>query len=209
MFRLALLAGLSSTALLCGADLARGTFLVADRDLGDPNFAGTVVLLVSYDEQEGSLGIIINRRTDVPLSRVFGNIKPGRDSTEAVYLGGPVEPGRGFALLKSGDKGGDAIRIVNGVHLISGKAALEKAVGEALPGTFHIFLGYAGWSGGQLEHEVELSGWHVLPADAAIVFDTNPDGVWEKLIRRTELRIAHSVRKVAIGSTLVARRAGR
>ena len=84
-----------------------------------------------------------------------------------------------------------------------------QAVGEAQPGTFHVYLGYAGWSAGQLEHEVELGGWHVLPADAASVFDPEPDGLWEKLIRRTELRIAHSVRKVAIGSTLVARRAGR
>lgn len=208
MLRL-LLAGLFLTALGCGADLARGTLLVASRDLGDPNFTGTVVLLLNFDDEEGALGVIVNRRTDVPLSRLFGNIKPGKDSTDAVYIGGPVEPGRGLALLKSAGKVEDASRILTGVYLISGKAALEKAAGEARPGTFHVYLGYAGWSPGQLEHEVELGGWHVLPADAATVFDPDPDSVWEKTIRRTELRIAHSVRKVAIGSTLVARRAGR
>jgi putative transcriptional regulator len=208
MFRLALLAGLFLTTV-CAADLARGTFLVADRDLGDPNFAGTVVLLLNFDEEEGALGIIVNRRTDVPLSRLFGNIKSGRDSTDAVYVGGPVEPGRGLALLKSAGKMEDASRILNGVYLISGKASMEKAVGEAQPGAFHVYLGYAGWSAGQLDHEVELGGWHVLQADAASVFDSEPDGLWEKLIRRTELRIAHSLRKAAIGSTLVARRAGR
>ncbi len=204
-----LIAGLFVSALMPAADLAPGTFLVASRDLGDPNFAGTVVLLLNLDDEEGALGIIVNRRTDVPLSRLFGNIKPAKDSTDAVYVGGPVEPSRGLALLKSAGKMEDARRILTGIYLISGKSALEKTAVEAQSGTFHVYLGYAGWAAGQLEHEVELGGWHVLPADAATVFDADPDGVWEKLIRRTELRIAHSVRNVAIGSTLVARRAGR
>ncbi len=151
----------------------------------------------------------MNRRTDVPLSRVFENIKTAKDRTDAVYLGGPVEPGSVLALLKSAGKVEDANRVLTGIYLIAGKAVLEKAAEEAPPGSFHAYLGYAGWGPGQLEHEVELGGWRVLPADAATVFDPDPDSVWEKLIRRTELRIAHSVRSVAIGSTLVARRAGR
>lgn len=208
IIRLALLAGLLLTAMY-GAELEAGKFLVASRDLGDPNFAGTVVLLLKFDEDEGALGIIVNRRTDVPLSRVFDNIKSTRDRTDVVYLGGPVEPGSVVALLKSSAKVEDANRILTGIYLISGRARLEKTAVEAPAGAFHAYLGYAGWAAGQLEHEVELGGWRVLPADAATVFDPDPDSLWEKLIRRTELRIAHSVRKVAIGSTLVARRAGR
>jgi putative transcriptional regulator len=207
--RLALFAGLFLSTQTYGADLEACKFLVASRDLGDPNFAGTVVLLLKFDEDEGALGIIVNRRTDVPLSRVFDNIKSTRDRTDAVYVGGPVQPGSVVALLKSTARVEDAIRIVSGVYLISGRALLEKTAAEALPGAFHVYLGYAGWAAGQLEHEVELGGWRVLPADAATVFDPDPDSLWEKLIRRTELRIAQSVRKVAIGSTLVARRAGR
>jgi putative transcriptional regulator len=203
MLRLALLAGLLLAAGVYGAELEAGKFLVASRDLGDPNFAGTVVLLLKFDEDEGALGIIVNRRTDVPLSRVFDNIKSAKDRTDAVYIGGPVEPGSVFALLKSAAKVEDANRILSGIYLISGRALLEKTAAEAPPGAFHAYLGYAGWAAGQLEHEVELGGWRVLPADAAAVFDPDPDSLWEKLIRRTELRIAHSVRKVAIGSTLV------
>jgi putative transcriptional regulator len=204
-----LFAGLFLSTQAYGAELDAGKFLVASRDLGDPNFAGTVVLLLKFDEDEGALGIIVNRRTDVPLSRVFDNIKSARDRTDAVYLGGPVEPGSVVGLLKSTAKVEDASRILSGIYLISGRALLEKTAAEAPAGAFHAYLGYAGWAAGQLEHEVELGGWRVLPADAAAVFDPDPDSLWEKLIRRTELRIAHSVRKVAIGSTLVARRAGR
>jgi putative transcriptional regulator len=209
MPKIALLAGLLFSALVCGAELEAGKFLVASRGLGDPNFAGTVVLLLKFGDEEGALGIIVNRRTDVPLSRVFENIKTAKDRTDTVYVGGPVEPGSVMALLNSASKVEDASRVITGIYLISGKALLAKAAAEATPGSFHAYLGYAGWSPGQLEHEVELGGWRILQADAATVFDPDPDGVWEKLIRRTELRIAHSVRSVAIGSTLVARRAGR
>lgn len=209
MIRVALLAGLFVATHVWGAELGAGKFLVASRDLGDPNFAGTVVLILKFDEDEGALGIIVNRRTDVPLSRIFENDKSAEDRTDAVYLGGPVQPGGVVGLLKSAAKVEDASRILTGIYLISGKALLEKTAAEAPTGAFHVYLGYAGWAAGQLEHEVELGGWRVLPADAASIFDPDPDSLWEKLIRRTELRIAHSVRSVAIGSTLVARRAGR
>src|SRR5216684_1547988 len=101
MFRLALLAGLLFTAVVCGAELEAGKFLVASRGLSDPNFAGTVVLLLKFDEEVGALGIIENSRTDVPLCRVFENINTAKDRTDAVDIGGHVEPGGILALLKS------------------------------------------------------------------------------------------------------------
>src|SRR5260370_14345673 len=136
MFRLALLAGLLFTAVVGGAELEVCKFLVASRGLGDPNFAGTVVLLLKFDAEEGALGIIVNRRTDVPLSRVFENIKTAKDRTDAVYLGGPVEPGSVLALLKSTGKGEDAIRVLGGIYLISGNALLGKTAAEPAPGSF-------------------------------------------------------------------------
>src|SRR5258708_19758069 len=104
MVRLSLVAGLLFTAWVCGAELEGGKFLVASRGLGDPNFAGTVVLLLKFDEEEGALGIIVNRRTDVPLSRVFENIKTAKDRTDAVYIGGPVNPASVLPLLQSATK---------------------------------------------------------------------------------------------------------
>ncbi len=210
-----LLAGLCIVALAQGAELAAGRFLVASRELGDPNFAETVILLVHYDEQAGAMGLIVNRRTDVPLSRVFHDQKEAQGRADEVYTGGPVDPGGVLALLKSTTKPEESQRVFPGVYLISSKALLEKTLADkADAGMFHVYLGYAGWGPGQLEHEVELGGWQILPPDAADVFHSGPDSVWSRLIRRTELRIArnsgiYSARKVLIGSTLVARRAGR
>ena len=186
-------------------DLAIGKFLVASRELGDPNFAETVVLLVHYDEEDGAVGLIVNRRTDVPLSRVFPEQAKGR--TDPVYMGGPVQPASALALLKSADKPKDANRVIAGVYLISGKALLEKTlVAKADPDAFHVYLGYAGWGRGQLEHEVGLGAWHILPADAATVFHSDPDSVWPRLIRQTELRIALAAnhREQGLGRCVVA-----
>ena len=172
-------------------ELAAGTLLVASRDLGDPNFSETVILVLRYDEEEGAMGLIVNRRTDLPLSRVFEDVKGAKGRKDLAYMGGPVEPGNVLALLKSSTKLEDAERVFGNVYLISDKDLLEKTLADkADPYVFHIFLGYAGWGPGQLEHEMDLGAWHILPADAASVFDADPDSVWPKLIRRTELRIA-------------------
>jgi putative transcriptional regulator len=192
--------------------LAPGTFLVASRDLGDPNFARAVVLLLHYDDENGAVGLIINRRTDVPLSRVFAELKEAKGRPDPIYVGGPVETGSVLALLKSSNKPKGAEPVFGDVYLIASQTLLAKTLADGVEASqFHAYLGYAGWAREQLEHEVELGAWHVLPADAGNVFHGDPDSVWERLIRRTELRIArrYSDRNVVAGSTFVARRAGR
>jgi len=192
--------------------LAPGMFLVASRDLGDPNFAHAVVLLIHYDDENGAMGLIVNRRSDVPLSRVFAELKEAKGRNDTIYIGGPVETGSVLALLKSASKPNDAERVFGDVYVISSKTLLEKTLADGIEaGQFHAFLGYAGWARDQLEHEVELGAWHVVPADSGDVFHADPDSVWPRLIRRTEVRIAkgYSDRSVMIGSTWVARRAGR
>lgn len=192
--------------------LAPGMFLVASRDLGDPNFARAVVLLLHYDDENGALGLIVNRRTDVPLSKVFAELKEAKDRSDSIYIGGPVETGSVLALLKSASKLKDAEPVFGDVYLVNSKTLLAKTLAAGVEASqFHAFLGYAGWAREQLENEVELGAWHVMPADAGNVFHSDPDSVWERLIRRTEMRIArnYSDRKVVIGSTWVARRAGK
>ena len=191
---------------------APGIFLVASRDLGDPNFAHAVVLLIHYDDENGAMGLIVNRRTDVPLSRVFSELKEAKGRDDQIYVGGPVETGGVLALLKSASKPKDAEHVFGDVYLISSKTLLEKTLADGVEANqFHAYLGYAGWAREQLEHEVELGAWHVMPAAPGNVFHADPDSVWPRLIQRTEMRIAraYSDRNVLIGSTWVARRAGK
>ncbi len=170
-------------------DLGVGKLLVASRGLGDPNFAGTVILLVHYDEK-GVLGLILNRRTDVPLSQVL-DLKAAKDRSDPVYLGGPVEPSAVFALFQSSAKMEKAENIFGGVYLISDKGLFEQTISARPdPDVFHVYLGYAGWTQDQLRTEVQLGAWFVFPADAAAVFNSDPDSLWLQMIQKTELQLA-------------------
>ena len=173
-------------------DLGAGKLLVASRDLGDPPFAQTVVLLVHQDAQ-GAVGLILNRRTNVPLSRVLKDLKAAKDRSDPVYLGGPLEAPTVFALLKSPSKIEGAEPVLGGVYLVSAKDLFEQTISTRPdPAVFHVYLGYAGWTNEQLRREVELGAWFIFPANARTVFDSDPDSLWPQMIRKTELKLAGS-----------------
>ena len=171
-------------------ELGAGKLLVASRDLGDPNFAKTVILLVRYDAQ-GVLGLIVNRRTKVPLSRALEDLKAAKNLSDPVYMGGPVEMPSVFGLLKSPATIEGAQRVFGTVYLLSDKTVFEKTIATRPDaGVFHVYLGYAGWTHQQLRMEVELGAWFIFPADAATVFNANPDSLWPQMIRQTEMKVA-------------------
>jgi len=172
--------------------LGAGKLLVASRDLADPIFAKTVILLVQYDAK-GVVGLVLNRRTDIPLSRVLEDLKAAKGRSDQVYLGGPVETPAVFGLLKSPARIEGAERIFGGVYLISTKALFEETISTRPDsGVFHVYLGYAGWTNDQLQKEVELGAWFIFPSDASTVFNTDPDSLWSKLIRNMELKLAEN-----------------
>lgn len=171
-------------------DLGPGKLLVASRELSDPSFAETVILLVHCDA-DGVIGLMLNRRTDLPISRVLAQIKTAKNRSDPVYLGGPVETPSVFALLRSTDKLDDAERVFGDIYWISKKTTLEKAMSSrAAPSVFHIYLGYAGWTTEQLRNEVRLGAWFVFPADNKAIFNANPNSLWHEMIKKTELKMA-------------------
>ena len=177
------------------ADLSAGKLLVASRALADPNFAETVVLLVHCDAQ-GVVGLILNRRTDVPLSRVLEQFAAAKDRSDPAYLGGPVETQGVFGLLRSTAKLDGAEQIFNGVYLLSTKTSFEKTIGSRPdPDIFHVYLGYAGWSNDQLRREVELGSWFIFQGDTRTIFDSDPDSLWQQMIQKTELKSARAIRR--------------
>src|SRR5262249_18839298 len=140
-----------SAAVAQNNKLAAGRFLVASRDLGDPNFAQTVILLMRYDEEHGAMGIVINRRSDVPISRLLEDMKEAKNRTDMVYLGGPVELASVLALVRSASKPDEGEKVFGDVYLISTKDLLQKTLAKKVTADqFHIYVGYAGWGPGQL-----------------------------------------------------------
>lgn len=172
--------------------LAPGKFLVASRSLPDPNFSETVVLLAKFGD-EGAMGLVVNRPSDVPIGRLFGGIRGASSQSDTAFVGGPVSPTGIVALVRSSTPVQEAEHVFDDVYLITTRAPLEAMIAAGKkPDVFRVYLGYAGWSPSQLEGEVALGAWHVLPADANVVFDPDPESVWPRQLRRTENLMALS-----------------
>jgi len=163
-----------------------GKILVASRGLTDPNFAESVVLLTDHGAG-GTVGLIVNARTTVPIAKFFGHLTLTKSSAEPAYFGGPVAPATALALVRSVQPVEGARRVAGDIHVVSTRERLEALLTAGRPPSeFRVYLGHAGWSPGQLQREMSLNAWHVADADAEVVFDANPDTIWLRQIRRAE-----------------------
>lgn len=182
-------------------DLRAGRFLVASRKLTDPNFAETVILLIQYDEK-GSMGLVVNRPSRIPVAQVLKEVPAAKSRTESAYSGGPVERGGALVLLRAKSRPEEAVSVLRGVYMLNSNKPLQAALtaGTKAP-EMRVYLGYAGWGARQLDMETEVGAWHVLRADADSIFDPAPDSLWSRLIQETERNIARNfIRSGAPGS---------
>jgi putative transcriptional regulator len=175
--------------VLCGpaqGEPAAGQFLVAARGLPDPNFERSVVLLVHYGA-DGSVGLVINRPTGVPLSRLFPEERTLARQDGILFAGGPVGAGRFLLLLRAPRQPEESRPVFADVYLGWTPAALQDSRGIA---EFRVYSGYAGWAPGQLESEIARGDWRLLPAETPLVFEEHPERIWEELTRRLDTPVA-------------------
>jgi putative transcriptional regulator len=160
----------------------RGMLLLGSPSLIDPNFRRSVVLVGEHGEDEGALGVILNRPTGVTVADAAPALAPLVPVDELVYAGGPVQPESVLVLAQVDDP--DAVDgfVVGDVGFLRGDADM----GELAPMTrrARVFAGYAGWSPGQLDAEVESDDWIVVPARPDDVFATDDVDLWAEAVRR-------------------------
>ena len=159
--------------------LQKGVFLIAMPTLLDPNFRQTVVLLCEHGP-EGSMGIVVNRPMDATISLLLPADETLRGRQDRVFAGGPVQTGV-LMMLYRGEALENAVPVFGDLHLTGDPEMLSRADGDAPPSRF--YLGYAGWSPGQLETEMGTGCWGILPADPGPVFSPDPLVVWPRIIR--------------------------
>src|SRR5579862_1604321 len=164
----------------CFAD-EPATFLVARDGLPDPNFGNSVVLMTP-SEGEGSLGIIVNKPTRIPLSKLFPDLPKLANLDDRVFFGGPVSLQSVSFVFRADKAPEDALEIMKGVYISSDNDLLRTLLGRDKPTeNLRIFIGYAGWAPGQLEGEVSRGDWHRLDADARSLFERRPESLWHDL----------------------------
>jgi putative transcriptional regulator len=162
---------------------AKGKFLVAAKNLIDPRFQETVVLLLDYNSN-GATGLIINRPTPVPLHAVLPSVR-GLKKETVVYYGGPVEEYRMLILIQSDRRPVGSVSVFENVYVSTSKKTLEHMAGSARKGRqFRIYAGYAGWTSGQLDREISRGDWLVVLADAHSVFEKKSAEIWPELLRK-------------------------
>jgi putative transcriptional regulator len=181
---------LLSLTVRAEAPLGVGRILIADKDLHDPHFEHTVILLISYDEDAGAGGLILTRPTDTPVSKALHDFTEARDNADPVYEGGPVATRSVLAVLRSKSDIENAERVLPEVYTVGNNKLLRKALKEKM--VVRVFAGYAGWGPGQLEDEVDEGAWHVDRANADVIFDDNPENLWHRLTRRLDSQIARA-----------------
>jgi len=159
----------------------RGHLLVAGPGLDDPNFRRTVVLIGEHNE-EGAMGIVLNRASTVTVEDAVPPMAPLTAPDALVYIGGPVQPQAVVVLADFVDPERAEALLVDTIGFVPGEVDDPSDVGDLR--AIRVFAGYAGWAPGQLEGELEEGSWLVLPSRASDVFTSDPDGLWSEVLRR-------------------------
>jgi len=153
-------------------------FLIAMPAMTDPFFAKSLTYVCEHND-EGAMGIVVNRPISLTLSELFAQINMPLNQAELddmpVHFGGPVQTDRGFVLHDAGGRWQSTLHVNDRVNLTTSKDILQ-AVGEGTgPHHLLISLGYAGWSKGQLEQELADNAWLSVPANEHILFDLSAE----------------------------------
>ena len=155
--------------------------------LADPNFRRAVVLVVHHDT-ESTFGLVLNREVELTVRELCESLEFDWNgtSTAEVAWGGPVESNTGWLLFQDGldtEVEDEHVSRIEGELCFAGSMDVLKRLAERPPADLRIFLGYAGWGGGQLEHELAQGAWVVAPLSPEIVFDVPSEEMWDHVLR--------------------------
>ncbi|ORU89882.1 MAG: hypothetical protein A6F71_02665 [Cycloclasticus sp. symbiont of Poecilosclerida sp. M] len=157
-------------------------FLIAMPGLTGSEFSKTVTYICQHDE-EGALGIVINRHNSLHMSDIFKRLeitpKVATTSDIPLYSGGPVQEERGFVLHQAKGQWDSSLQVNDGLALTSSKDIMQAIANNEGPENWLLALGYAGWGSGQLEEEIRQNSWLHGEADPGIIFDAMLEQRWQ------------------------------
>ena len=157
-------------------------FIIAMPALDDINFDHTVTYICEHDDN-GSFGLIINKETDIRVGEIFAQMEipdsGARHADDHIFVGGPVQPERGFVLHSPIGSWGSSMQVNDNIALTTSRDILEAIARDEGPEHSMLALGYAGWGPGQLEREMAENSWLSCPANEQIIFHTPSDKRWQ------------------------------
>jgi len=172
---------------MAASALAPPVLLLALPQVTDPYFRKSVVLLLAHEEEEGSFGFIVNRRTELKVADILRDLGLdwGGDPAQLAAFGGPVQPQVGSVLFEAAAAPPElpgASEVLPGIHLTQHLAGLEQLARHP-PERFRLLLGHAGWGPGQLVAEILRNDWLTAPPATELVFGGDAEATWESGLR--------------------------
>ena len=168
-------------------DSLRGRLLVASPALVDPNFRRTVVLVAEHSE-EGAMGLVLNRPSEAAVAEAVPPLAGLVRSGDVVHVGGPVQPESVLVLAQFHDADDAGALVFDDVGFMAGDAEPDDVAERTRRA--RVYVGYAGWGGGQLEAELEEESWLVLDALPSDVFLPHEQDLWSVVLGRQGGRLA-------------------
>ncbi len=159
---------------------AKGRFLISEPFLPDPNFSRTVILLTEHNS-EGSFGLVVNKQLEIKPEDVLADLIT---TPFQLFSGGPVSYNEMYYIHTMGHEIEGSLEILPALYWGGNFEQISNRVKQNLYDTEQIkfFVGYSGWSPGQLQDEINQKSWIVLPADAATALSADPD-MWKSLLK--------------------------
>ena len=168
-----------------GSGYLTGKLLLAMPSIGDPRFHRSVIFIAAHDEH-GAMGLVVNfLAPDIKFAQLLDQLGLSSDievDTDALKMpvinGGPIETSRGFLLHSSEFNQNDTIRIGHDFSITGTTDALKDVIHGNGPENALFILGYAGWTPGQLESELQQNAWLVSEPDSALIFHDKCEDKW-------------------------------
>lgn len=163
--------------------LHKGVLLVAAENLIDPNFGRTVILITKLNKK-GTAGLVLNRRTRIPIARALPRILQIIPVPDYLYNGGPVSPDSVNLMVISETPLPKANNIFDKIYLVDTLELFNEIIAKQIDTKFiRLYSGSAGWAPGQLESELMRGDWYLWHASEDIIFNNSPDTIWKELIQ--------------------------
>lgn len=159
----------------------KGKFLISEPSMQDNNFKRSVLLLTEHNADE-SIGFILNQPTNLIVSDI---IKDFPSFNANVYIGGPVERNTLHFIHSLGKKIDNSLPISDGLYWSGNFDTLKSLINkdQLKDSEIKFFLGYSGWSSGQLDYELEEHAWIVVDGNSSLALEKNDNKMWQNIIK--------------------------
>ncbi|MGF1484122.1 MAG: YqgE/AlgH family protein [Opitutales bacterium] len=163
-------------------DNLSGSLLLAHPSLRDPNFRRSVVLISAHSEEDGAIGVVINKPLNKTLGEVDERFAEGPLAQVPLYAGGPVCPDQMLLAAWNWAEEEGTFRFFFGLDADNARELIETNPDAQIRG----FLGYSGWGEGQLEGELEQDAWVTTVLDGDTLGESNHEGIWRAILGRVQ-----------------------